>query len=71
VEGADGRVARLVLTAERDSYLLAIPPAVLAVRALAAGLVPHTGVLAPHQQVDADALLAELRRRGFQLHQSD
>ncbi|HEX8242113.1 MAG TPA: saccharopine dehydrogenase NADP-binding domain-containing protein, partial [Longimicrobium sp.] len=65
VEGADGTTARLVLTASRDAYRLAVIPAVLAVRALAAGRVPHTGVLAPHQQVDANELLAELRRCGF------
>ncbi|HET7231538.1 MAG TPA: saccharopine dehydrogenase NADP-binding domain-containing protein [Longimicrobium sp.] len=70
VEDASGRVVRLVMTAERDAYRLAIIPAVLAVRALAAGNVPHTGVLPPHQQVDADALLAELRRCGFELHRS-
>lgn len=70
VEGAGGQVARLVLSAPRDSYRLAIIPAVLAVRALAADQVPHVGVLAPHQQVDADELLRELRRRGFELHRS-
>jgi hypothetical protein len=45
-------------------------PAVLAVRALAAARVPHTGALAPHQQVDANELLAELRWCGFELHRS-
>jgi hypothetical protein len=70
VEDASGRTVRLVLTAERAAYRLAVIPAVLAVRALSAGRVPHTGVLAPHQQVDADELLAELRRCGFELHRS-
>jgi hypothetical protein len=70
VQGADGATVRLVLSAERDAYRLAVIPAVLAVRALAGGRVPHTGVLAPHQQVDADELLAELRRCGFELHRS-
>jgi hypothetical protein len=70
VEGADGATVRLVLSAARDAYRLAVIPAVLAVRALAAGRVPHTGVLAPHQQVDADELLGELRRCGFDLHRS-
>ena len=70
VEDADGRAARLVLTAPRDANRLAVIPAVLAVRALAAGRVPHTGVLAPHQQIDAAELLGELRRCGFDLHRS-
>ncbi|HEX8904479.1 MAG TPA: NAD-dependent epimerase/dehydratase family protein, partial [Longimicrobiaceae bacterium] len=65
VEGADGTTVRLVLSAPRHAYRLAVIPAVLAVRALAAGRVSQTGVLAPHQQVDADELLAELRRCGF------
>jgi hypothetical protein len=70
VEDADGRTVRLVLTAPRDGYLLAVIPAVLAARALAAGRVPHTGLLAPHQQIDAAELLGELRRCGFDLHRS-
>jgi len=70
VEGARGGLVRLVIAAGRDAYRLAVIPAVLAVRALAAGRVAHTGVLAPHQQVDADELLRELRRYGFELHRS-
>jgi hypothetical protein len=71
VEDADGYIERLVLTAPRDAYRLAVIPAVLAVRALAAGRVPHTGVLPPHQQVDTAELLEELRRCGFEDHWSD
>jgi hypothetical protein len=68
VEDADGHIARRVLTAPRDAYRLAVIPAVLAVRALAAGRVPHTGILAPHEQIDAAELLVELRWCGFDLH---
>jgi hypothetical protein len=68
VEDAAGRIDRRVLTAPRDAYRLAVIPAVLAVRALAAGRVPHTGILAPHQQIDAAELFGELRRCGFELH---
>jgi len=68
VEGVRAATARLVIAAGRDAYRLAVIPAVLAVRALAAGRVAHSGVLAPHQQVDADELLGELRRCGFELH---
>jgi len=70
VEDAAGHTVRLVLTAPRDEYRLAVIPAALAVRALAEGRVPHTGVLAPHQQIDAADLLGELRRCGFDLHRS-
>lgn len=71
VEDADGAIVRSVLTAPRDSHLLAVIPAVIAVRALAAGRVLHDGILAPHQQIDATELLDELRRRGFDLHHSE
>lgn len=71
VEDADGAIVRLMLTAPRDSHLLAVIPAVIAVRALAAGRASHAGILAPHQQIDAADLLDELRRRGFDLHRSD
>jgi hypothetical protein len=67
VEDADGRTVRLVLTAPRDAYRLAVIPAVLAVRAILAGRVAHVGVLAPHQQIDATELLDVLRRYGFEL----
>jgi hypothetical protein len=70
VEDGEGSTVRLVLSTPDDAYRLAVIPAVLAVRALAAGRVAHTGVLAPHQQVDADELLGELRRCGFALHRS-
>lgn len=70
VEEGEGRTVRLVLSTPDDAYRLAVIPAVLAVRALAAGRMAHTGVLAPHQQLDADELLRELRRCGFDLHRS-
>lgn len=69
MEDAAGGTVRLVLTAPRDAYRLAVIPAALAVRALAAGRVPHAGLLAPHEQIDAAGLLDELRRCGFDLHQ--
>jgi hypothetical protein len=70
VEDAVGNAVQMALVAPRDAYRLAVIPAVLAVRALAAGRVPHTGILAPHQQIDAVELLEALRRCGFDLHRS-
>lgn len=71
VEGVDGAVVRLVLSAPRDAYRLAVIPAVLAVRALAAGRVPRTGILAPHLYVEPDELQAELGRCGCDLQRFD
>jgi hypothetical protein len=69
VEDASGAVARLVLTAERDAYRLAVTPAVLAVRSILEGRM-GSGVVPPHAQVDAEELLWALRASGFELFRS-
>jgi uncharacterized protein YbjT (DUF2867 family) len=70
VEDASGAVIRLVLTAPRDAYRLAVIPAVLAVRSILEGRMCGPGVIPPHAQVDAAELLDALRARGFELSQS-
>jgi len=69
-EDASGAVVRLVLTAERDAYRLAVIPAVLAVRSLLEGRMGGSGVLPPHAQVDAGELLTTLQGSGFELSRS-
>lgn len=63
VEG-DGRVARWLLAAPRDSYLIAVAPAVLAVRDLVAGRTAR-GVVPADEQVGFEALRGALTRRGI------
>ncbi|HEY0151898.1 MAG TPA: saccharopine dehydrogenase NADP-binding domain-containing protein [Longimicrobium sp.] len=70
VEDASGAIVRLVLTAPRDAYRLAVIPAVLAVRAIVEGRMDGAGVIPPHAQVDAGELLEALRAGGFELSRS-
>lgn len=70
VEDASGAVVRLVLTAPRDAYRLAVIPAVLAVRSILDGRMGDSGVIPPHGQVDAGELLEALRASGFELSRS-
>jgi uncharacterized protein YbjT (DUF2867 family) len=70
VEDASGAVVRLVLTAPRDAYRLAVIPAVLAVRTLLEGRMGGHGIVPPHRQVDAGELLGALKTAGFELSRS-
>jgi hypothetical protein len=70
VEDASGAVVRLVLTAQRDAYRLAVIPAVLAVRSILEGRMGGSGVVPPHAQVDAGELLETLHASGFELSRS-
>ena len=64
VEGSAG-IARWVLSAPRGSYLLALGPATIAVRRLAAGDREPRGLVPADRQVTPDALLAYLDRHGI------
>ena len=64
VEGAAG-IARWVLRAPRESFLLALGPATIAVRRLAAGDREARGLVPADQQVTSDALFAYLDRHGI------
>jgi uncharacterized protein YbjT (DUF2867 family) len=70
VEDASGAVVRLVLTAGREAYRLAVIPAVLAVRSILEGRMGGPGIVPPHVQVDAAELLRTLRASGFELFRS-
>lgn len=70
VEDASGAVVRLVLTARRDAYRLAVIPAVLAVRSILEGRMGEAGIVPPHRQVDAAELLGALTTAGFELSRS-
>jgi len=64
VEGSAG-IARWVLHAPRGSYLLALGPATIAVRRLAAGDREPRGLVPADQQVRMEALLTYLERHGI------
>jgi len=64
VEGSAG-IARWVLRASRGSFLLALGPATIAVRRLAAGDREPRGLVPADRQVTTDALFAYLDRHGI------
>jgi len=64
VEGSAG-IARWVLRAPRGSFLLALGPATIAVRRLAAGDREPGGLIPADRQVTPDALFAYLDRHGI------
>jgi hypothetical protein len=64
VEAAGGGVHRVGFVHDRHSYLVAVAPAVLAARALAAGTFPETGLVPAARQVDPLRLRELLARHG-------
>ena len=64
VEAAGGSVYRTGFVHDRHSYLVAVAPAVLAARALAAGTFPETGLVPAARQVDPQRLCELLARHG-------
>jgi hypothetical protein len=66
VEGQDGSVVRRILSGKARSYLIAVAPAVIAVRALAGGRLPETGLVPVNRQVDPDELVTYLAAAGIE-----
>jgi hypothetical protein len=66
VEGQDGSVVRRILWGKARSYLIAVAPAVLAVRALAAGRLNETGLVPVDRQVDPNELVTYLAAAGIE-----
>ncbi|HKB07076.1 MAG TPA: saccharopine dehydrogenase NADP-binding domain-containing protein [Candidatus Polarisedimenticolia bacterium] len=67
IEGSEGAVVSVGFLAPRDSYFVALAPAVLAARAMAQGRFSATGLVPPDRQVEAPELLAYLSRLGVDL----
>jgi saccharopine dehydrogenase-like protein len=67
IEGSDGTVVSVAFLAPRDSYFVALAPAVLAVRAMARGRFSATGLVPPDRHVEAPELAAYLGRLGVDL----
>jgi len=65
VEDATGLVVRSMLWGPRQSYVLAVAPAVLAVRDLRTGRAPEPGLIAADRHVSGADLLAYVSRFGI------
>jgi hypothetical protein len=63
---ASGVVTQVAVFAHRRSYLAAVAPAVLAVRAIASDHFPERGLVPHDRHVDPDELFAYLRRIGIE-----
>jgi hypothetical protein len=66
IEEASGAVTLARVFAPRRSYLAAVAPAVLAVRAIASGRFTERGLVPHDRHVDPDELFAYLRRLGIE-----
>jgi hypothetical protein len=64
LEGEDGRTGRFALIAEKNSYLVAIAPAVLAVQKMANDQFTEGGLVLPDRYADAREILRFLEAAG-------
>ncbi|MEQ8790909.1 MAG: hypothetical protein RIC55_31895 [Pirellulaceae bacterium] len=67
IEDAAGGRVRMSLTSRRNGYLIAIAPALLAVRRRVAGAESAAGLISPDRHVDVEELFAWLAERGIEL----
>jgi hypothetical protein len=67
VEREDGSLVRRILWGKARSYLIAVAPAVLAVRTLAGGRFRETGLVPVDRQVDPKELLTYLAAAGIEV----
>ena len=70
MEDESGAVTQARVFAARRSYLAAVAPAVLAIRAIASGRFPEKGLVPHDRHVDPDELIAYLRRLGIECNLS-
>ena len=66
IEEASGAVIQARVFAPRRSYLAAVAPAILAVRAIASGRFTERGLVPHDHHGDPDELFAYLRRLGIE-----
>lgn len=70
IEDRSGVVTQARVFAPRRSYLAAVAPAVLAIRAIATGRLTERGLVPHDRHVDPDELIACLRRLGIEYSSS-
>jgi hypothetical protein len=67
IEGVDGEIVRWAITARENSYLVAVAPAVLAVRGMIEGRFEPSGLVPADQHVHAAELFEFLESAGVQV----
>jgi hypothetical protein len=71
IEDTDGRIVRWTIASSENSYLVAVAPAVLAVRAILEGRFVHRGLVMPGQHAEPRELWAFLEKNGITITESD
>jgi len=64
-----GNAFRFAIVARENSFIAAVAPAVLAVRAILNGEFEHRGLVLPHQHVEHQSLVAYLQAEGISCSQ--
>jgi hypothetical protein len=67
IEDADHRILRWAITSSDNSYVVAVAPAVLAVRAIWEQRFPHYGLVPPDRHVEPDELCEFFQANGITL----
>jgi hypothetical protein len=71
IEGTDGRIVRLAIVSREHSYLIAVAPAVLAVRAMIADRFVHRGLVLPDRHTEPETLFEYLDANGIAITELD
>lgn len=69
IEDTSGRVARYAIVSEKNSFMAAVAPAVLAARSIVEDRFPHRGLVLPDRHVEPQELFASLRSSGIAMRE--
>jgi hypothetical protein len=69
IEDAGGRIARYAIVSEKNSFVAAVAPAVLAAQALAEDRFPCRGLVLPDRHVEPFELFAFLQSAGITIRE--
>jgi hypothetical protein len=67
IEGAGGQVERYAMVGGKNSFIVAVAPAVLAAQALAEDRFAHRGLVAPDRHVEPYELFTFLKSKGIRM----
>jgi hypothetical protein len=67
IRGAGGQVERYALVGGKNSFLVAVAPAVLAAQAMAEDRFAHRGLVTPNRHVEPHELFAFLKAKGIRM----
>jgi hypothetical protein len=68
IQDAGGGIARYAIVSEKNSFIAAVAPAVLAAQAIAEDRFPCRGLVLPDRHVEPNELFAFLQSAGIAIH---